>query len=140
MPPKTIPAQLRCLVIERAQGRCEYCKLSQVGQEASFHIDHVIPLAHGGETALENLALACVSCSLRKGAREQAPNPQTGAIVPLFNPRRHRWEEHFAWAEDVMLIGLTEVGRATIAALDLNRPLILAIRRAETAFGRHPPL
>jgi hypothetical protein len=30
------------------------------------------------------------------------------------------------------------VARATIEALDLNRPLILAIREEETALGRHP--
>jgi hypothetical protein len=66
-------------------------------------------------------------------------DPQTEAIVRLFNPRHDRWEEHFAWQNDVMLVGLTEIGRATVAALDLNRPLILAIRRAEIALGRHPP-
>ena len=27
----------------RALGRCEYCQLSQAGQEATFHIDHVMP-------------------------------------------------------------------------------------------------
>jgi hypothetical protein len=30
------------------------------------------------------------------------------------------------------------MGRATIATLALNRPLILAIRREEIALGRHP--
>jgi 5-methylcytosine-specific restriction endonuclease McrA len=64
-----IPALLRRLVIRRAAERCEYCKLSQAGQEATFHIDHVIPIAAGGLTIAENLALACVSCLLRKGAR-----------------------------------------------------------------------
>jgi hypothetical protein len=139
MPARAIPAELRRLVVERAQDRCEYCKLAQAGQEARFHIDHIIPLARGGQTTPDNLALACVSCSLRKGAREMTTDPQTGAIVRLFNPRHDRWEEHFAWQNDVMLVGLTEIGRATVAALDLNRPLILAIRRAEIALGRHPP-
>ncbi|TLY77107.1 MAG: HNH endonuclease, partial [Gammaproteobacteria bacterium] len=35
----TVPGYLRRLVIERAQGRCEYCGLAQAGQEAAFHID-----------------------------------------------------------------------------------------------------
>lgn len=60
---------LRRLVIERADNRCEYCGLSQVGQAATFHVDHVVPVVAGGETVAENLALACVSCSLRKGAK-----------------------------------------------------------------------
>jgi hypothetical protein len=54
----SIPAGDRRLVIGRAGGRCEYCGLAQIGQEATFHIDHVVPLAAGGETTPSNLALA----------------------------------------------------------------------------------
>jgi hypothetical protein len=120
-----------------ARGRCEYCRLAQVGQEAEFHIDHVRPRAGGGPTTLENLALACVSCSLRKATRESAVDPDSGALAPLFNPREQRWDDHFRW-EAESLIGLTPTGRATTAALAMNRPLILAIRREEVALGRHP--
>jgi 5-methylcytosine-specific restriction endonuclease McrA len=81
-----VPARLRRLVIQRAGGRCEYCGLSQEGQEATFHIDHVIPVADGGETVTENLALACVSCSLRKAARQTAVDPQSDKEVALYNP------------------------------------------------------
>jgi 5-methylcytosine-specific restriction endonuclease McrA len=56
-----IPAELRRFVSQRAVGRCEYCGLSQEGQEATFHIDHIVPLAASGQTTAENLALACVS-------------------------------------------------------------------------------
>ena len=55
-----IPSMLRKTVIRRAGNRCEYCQLSQKGQEATFHIDHIIPVILGGETIAENLALACV--------------------------------------------------------------------------------
>ena len=81
----TIPADARRQVIRRAEDRCEYCGLSRAGQEALFHVDHVVPVTAGGTAALDNLALACVSCSLRKGARQQAPDPknrQRGAAVP----------------------------------------------------------
>lgn len=36
-----IPSNLRKTVIRRAVNRCEYCRLSQKGQEATFHIDHI---------------------------------------------------------------------------------------------------
>lgn len=134
---RTIPAGLRRLVIQRAGHRCEYCKLSQEGQEATFHIDHIIPVAAGGETVAENLALACVSCSLRKAARQTAVDPQSGQEVALYNPRRDVWHEHFQW-DGVHLVGLTATGRATVEALKMNRVLILAIRREEEAAGRHP--
>jgi UDP-N-acetylglucosamine acyltransferase len=38
------------------------------------------------------------------------------------------------------VIGITPIGRTTIAALKLNRPLALAIREEEKARDRHPPL
>ena len=133
-----IPARLRQLVVRRAAGRCEYCGLSQAGQEATFHIDHIFPLTAGGKTVAENLALACVSCSLRKAVRQKGVDPQTGEEVMLYNPRRDVWREHFRW-DGVKLVGLTATGRATIHALNMNRPLILAIREEEASVDRHPP-
>ncbi len=134
-----IPGNLRRFVIQRAGSRCEYCRLAQEGQEATFHIDHIMPATMGGETISENLALACVSCSLRKAARNVAIDPQSGADAPLYNPRRDIWYEHFKWQGDY-LVGLTVTGRATVEALKMNRTLALAIRHEEAAIGRHPPL
>lgn len=132
-----VASHLRRVVIERAQHRCEYCGLAQAGQEGTFHIDHVVPVTVGGPTEADNLALACVSCSLRKGARQAGLDPETGRIAPLFNPRRDSWPDHFLWAETTA-VGRTATGRATIATLRLNRPLSLAIREEETLRGRHP--
>jgi hypothetical protein len=133
-----ISTALRQRVIQRARGRCEYCGLAQAGQEGTFHIDHVIPIVAGALTVEDNLALACVSCSLRKGARQQAQDPETNQLAPLFSPRRDSWGEHFGW-DGVWVFGRTATGRATVAALALNRPVIVAIRSEEVLFGRHPP-
>ncbi len=132
-----IPARLRRFVLRRSGEYCEYCRLSQAGQEATFHIDHVTPVAAGGETVADNLALACVSCSLRKSAKQTAIDPETTREVPLFNPRRDIWSEHFQW-DGARLVGLTATARATIETLALNRPLILAICQEESALGRSP--
>lgn len=134
----TIPASLRRLVIQRAENRCEYCGISQIGQVATFHIDHIVPVVAGGETIAENLALACVSCSLRKGARQNLEDSETGKVVSIFNPRQQVWKEHFDW-NGVQVVGLTATGRATVQALDLNRATMLAIRAEEELLGRHPP-
>jgi hypothetical protein len=90
----------------RANERCEYCRIAQVGQEATFHVDHVIPQAAGGVTSLQNLALACVSCSLRKGARPTAVDPGTGDATPLFHPRLHAWSDHFIGSVSGEILGL----------------------------------
>ena len=133
-----IPAHLQRMVAQRAGNRCEYCGLSQEGQEARFHVDHVVPVVRGGATIEENLALACVSCSLRKAAKQYALDPQTSTEAALFNPRVHSWAEHFRW-QSVRILGLTPTGRATVEALKMNRPMILAIRGEEVLRGRHPP-
>jgi hypothetical protein len=131
-----IPISLQRRVRERAGDRCEYCRLAQVAQEGTFHVDHVVPRRSGGETALPNLALACVSCSLRKGAAMEAIDPETGAKVPLFNPRTDAWITHFEVVADFRLAGLTPTGRATLQRLQMNRVLVVAIRAEETARGR----
>jgi hypothetical protein len=135
----SIPLSLRRLVIQRSKDRCEYCGISQLGQVATFHIDHIIPVVAGGETTAENLALACVSCSLRKGARQDLEDTETGEFVTFFNPRQQKWLEHFAW-NGVEVVGVTATGRAVVRALDLNRSTMLAIRAEEQLLGRHPPL
>jgi hypothetical protein len=125
-------------VIKRADDRCEYCQLEQARQEATFHIDHIVPISAGGPAEADNLALACVSCSLRKGAREFIAESESGQRVRLFHPRKDVWSDHFEW-HGPELIGRTATGRATIAALRLNRELIVAIREEEMLQGRHPP-
>jgi len=133
-----VPAKLRSEVFRRAGGRCEYCRLAQAGQEAVFHVDHIHPLAHGGgRTDPANLALACVSCSLRKGARLTAKDPRSERSAPVFHPRKQMWEDHFRWAGN-RVVGLTPTGRATVAALRMNREIALAIRTEEARLGRHP--
>jgi hypothetical protein len=60
--------------------------------------------------------------------------------VRLLHAHLDSWEEHFAWAEEgVTLLGLSPVGRAAIAALKLNRPQLLRVRRLWVKLGEHPP-
>ena len=89
-------------------------------------------------TVSSNLALACVSCSLRKGAKQMATDLETGEEALLFNPRTQTWTEHFRW-EGKTVVPLTPTGSATAAVLAMNRPLVIAIRSEEILRGRHPP-
>jgi HNH endonuclease len=99
-----------------------------------------MPLSLGGEDDLENLALACFHCNRRKTNRLTAVDPQSNVETPLFNPRFQVWDEHFVWSTDGLLIlGLTAVGRSTIATLALNRERVINIREADKAIARHPP-
>ena len=91
-----IPVRLLRQVRHRAGDVCEYCRLPQASQEATFHVDHVSPRSQGGPTELANLALACVTCSLHKAARTTATDPKTGKPASVFNPRTENWSDHFA--------------------------------------------
>jgi hypothetical protein len=122
----------------RSGGRCEYCRMHQALQGATFHVEHVHPESRGGKTDLENLAWCCPSCNLHKSDRSEALDPETDVLAPLFHPRRQIWSQHFQW-QGYVLVGKTPVGRATIAAFALNHPRRLRIRQAEERFGLFPP-
>ena len=50
-----------------------------------------------------------------------AQDPLTGDRVRLFHPRRDTWSDHFQWSDDfAYIIGITPIGRATVACLHLN--------------------
>lgn len=134
-----VPVDLDREVRERAGHVCEYCRLPQASQEATFHLDHVQPLSKDGPTSSENLALACVTCSLRKAARVRVRDPRTGRTTRLFNPRLDDWERHFAFTARWRLHGRTAIGRATISALGMNRAAVVAIRSDLAELGRFPP-
>jgi hypothetical protein len=103
-------------------------------------MDHLIPESQGGLTVRENLWLACRRCNEFKGAQTQAVDPLTQETVALFNPRQQSWSVHFIWSpEGIEIIGLTAIGRATILALRLNNPEIVASRSLWVQAGWHPP-
>jgi hypothetical protein len=116
-----IPAELRRQVRQRARDCCEYCLIPESMTFATHEIDHVIAEKHGGPTDADNLATACTLGNALKGSDLASIDTETGAIVPLFNPRRDRWTEHFRLVAG-HIEPLTPTGRATVRLLQLNHP------------------
>ena len=114
-------AQLRQTVRARAAYQCEYCRVPQELSELRFHIEHIVPRQHGGGDEVDNLALACPDCNLRKGPNLTGIDPETGALVRLFHPRRDVWSEHFYY-EGSAIVGATAVGRTTASLLQMSDP------------------
>lgn len=133
-----VPEELARAVRARAQQRCQYCLMHEILQGATFHVEHIIPQSKGGDSALENLALACPGCNLHKASKVVALDLATGVWAPLFHPIRQVWTEHFRF-KGYEIEGLTVGGRATIGALDLNRTRRQLIRKVEETFGLFPP-
>lgn len=111
-----VSAELRTLVVERARDRCEYCLSPARYATQRFSVEHVLPRTRGGQTVLENLALACQGCNNHKYNHTETVDPVSGLIVPLYNPRRDYW-----------------------AALLLNRAGVANLRRLLLLVGEHPP-
>ncbi|MCC7420248.1 MAG: HNH endonuclease [Planctomycetaceae bacterium] len=120
----------------RAGGRCEYCRIPDEFVPLPFQIDHVIAQQHGGPSTLDNLAWACLACNNHKGPNLAGVDWQDseGRIVPLFNPRKESWEEHFERV-GARIEGTTPTGRGTVACLAMNLPHRVALRGALTAEG-----
>ncbi|MCP5097974.1 MAG: HNH endonuclease [Chloroflexi bacterium] len=135
-----IPPATRQLVTERARHRCEYCQTQALILGMPLEIEHIVPEVAGGSSEESNLGLACSSCNRYKGIRMNGVDTETNETVALFHPRQHKWEDHFAWAQDSLyLTGLTPTGRATIAVLQINNPFVVRSRRVWILSGWHPP-
>lgn len=137
---KKIPAALRREVIERAKGLCEYCRTDSDFSDSPFDVEHIIPVSQNGTTELDNLALACHGCNLKKSNKTEGFDVISGEISRLFNPREDVWKEHFGWTQNsLIIVGLTSVGRVTVELMKLNRKGLKNRRKLLYILGEHPP-
>jgi 5-methylcytosine-specific restriction endonuclease McrA len=124
---------------ERARFLCEYCLSQEYFSPDPFEGDHIIATSQGGEDDLENLAWTCSGCNGHKGGAISAIDPATTQRVPLYNPRKDIWSEHFCWNENFSkIIGISPVGRATVEKLKLNRIGVVNLRVALFKLKEHP--
>jgi hypothetical protein len=118
------------LVSARARHTCEYCRAPEIVFNLPFEFEHITPQSLGGKTIEENLALPCRSCNLYKSDFVSATDELTQTGVPLFNPRRETWSEHFLVIEATGEIkGLTASGHATVSRLRINSQAQMEARK-----------
>jgi 5-methylcytosine-specific restriction endonuclease McrA len=134
-----IPNALRQAVVERANGRCEYCLIHEDDRPEAHQVDHVIALKHGGQTIIQNLALACAICNNNKGSDLATIDLTTEELIPLFNPRKQNWSDHFGFS-GAQIVGITVIGSATIRLLRMNDPDRVLLRRILGEVGLYPPV
>lgn len=135
-----ISKEVRRRVAETALHRCGYCLTQEAVTGLPMEIDHIIPVGASGVSEEMNLWLACPSCNQRKAAQTHGIDPKTGEQAPLFNPREHAWNDHFAWeAGGLYIIGGTPSGRVTVEALQMNNSFVVRARQIWIDWGWHPP-
>jgi 5-methylcytosine-specific restriction endonuclease McrA len=129
-----LSSDLRAEVIRRAKFRCEYCLIHEADGVFPHEVDHIVSRQHGGGDTPDNLAYACMVCNRYKGSNI-ASLSAAGELIPLFNPRKARWEKHFrlsgAFIEPLDLTGevTVRVLRLNIADRVLRRTLLQRLRK-----------
>jgi hypothetical protein len=131
-----IPEALRREVMQRAQGRCEYCGVHQSDRLFAHEIDHIYAEKHGGQSQSNNLSVACSECNRFKSSDLCSLDPITDKIVTLFHPRQQRWFDHFRLNGSI-IEPLTPTGRVTERLLHFNDPDSVERRRLLIEAGRY---
>jgi len=132
-----VSEELRAEVARRAGQRWEYCLIHEDDAGFSHQVDHIVSRKHGGSSAADNLAYACVICNRHKGSDVASIDPRTGGIVRLFNPRSDHWADHFQ-LEGAVIEPVSGIGSATASLLRLNAPERISERALLQSLGRYP--
>jgi hypothetical protein len=128
-------AAARAYVRARAENRCEYCRLPQsAAPYLKFHVEHVQAQQHVSDDSTNNLALACPACNRHKGPNLSTVHPQSRSLVRLFHPRADVWEDHFEF-RGALIVGLTDIGEATVRLLQMNNEDRVELRMELLANG-----
>ncbi|BBD58181.1 hypothetical protein NIES2109_09520 [Nostoc sp. HK-01] len=59
-----IPPEVRQYVFQRDKYQCQSC--GKTAEETNLTIDHIIPLAQGGQNDISNLHTLCLTCNQAK--------------------------------------------------------------------------
>lgn len=132
-----VPVDLRRLIVDRAQGCCEYCYIHEDDHYLTHEVDHIISIKHRGTTIVDNLCLSCFDCNRYKGSDIGSLDLETDTFTPLFNPRTMQWDTHLQLNNGV-IVPLTSEGRVTVFLLRLNSSERLVRRQGLIALGRYP--
>lgn len=64
--PVSVTEQDIANIYRMQRGRCAYCRIAV---QRRYHLDHVQPLASGGQNVPSNLQITCASCNLKKARK-----------------------------------------------------------------------
>ena len=109
--------------------RCGYCGVHEEEAGSELEIDHFQPRSAGGGNDLDNLVYCCPTCNRLKGDFWPTGDLST-TLHRLLHPKRDDVTRHLREDANGRLVALTETGAFHIERLQLNRPPLVALRRA----------
>lgn len=111
---KAITKKVRFEVFKRDKFTCQYC--GKKAPDVVLHVDHIHPVAEGGDNDIANLITACLDCNLGKGARELTDDE-------VMAKKRRQLEELAARREQLEMMYEWQVG-----LLDLDNEQVAKLR------------
>jgi len=97
---KTIPKQVRFEVFKRDSFKCQYC--GRAAPDVILQVDHIHPVARGGDDAITNLITSCVDCNSGKSDRVLSDRTVISKVrdqLQELQERREQLEMMLAWKE-----------------------------------------
>lgn len=99
---KPLPKSLRYEILKRDSFTCQYC--GRMAPDVILEVDHIIPVAEGGENEIFNLITSCRDCNRGKGATrlddQTMINKQKQALKDQ-NEMREQIEMMIKWKEEL---------------------------------------
>jgi hypothetical protein len=86
---KSLSKKIRFEVFKRDLFTCQYCGATP--PNAVLEVDHIKPVASGGENQEDNLITACFDCNRGKGARELSEAPE--ALAKKIEVQKEKQEQ-----------------------------------------------
>jgi hypothetical protein len=119
----------RDAVRRRYDERCGYCGVHESEAGTLLEIDHFQPRAVGGTDTLDNLVYCCPTCNRLKGGFWPSGD-HCASEQRLLHPERDDLSLHLREEANCRLSALTATGAFHLNRLRLNRPPLVALRRA----------
>jgi HNH endonuclease len=97
---KAISKKTRFEVFKRDGFACQYC--GATAPDVVLHVDHINPVAGGGDNDILNLVTSCEPCNLGKGARtldDKSAIAKQRAQLEELNQRREQLEMMLNWRQ-----------------------------------------
>ncbi|MEJ7577086.1 MAG: HNH endonuclease signature motif containing protein [Pyrinomonadaceae bacterium] len=125
-------SELRQVVRRAYDFACGYCGVREEDAGSELELDHFKPRRSGGSDEFENLIYCCTTCNRLKGDFWSASTTEKR----LLHPKRDNLSLHLRLETDGLLTALTETGSFHLVRLRLNRPPLVALRRARAENNR----
>lgn len=127
---KSLSKKIRFEVFKRDSFTCQYCGKS--APDVVLEIDHINPVANGGNNGILNLITACYDCNRGKGKRLIDDNNEISKQkeqLDLMNEKRNQFKLLIKWKEELNQLLETQI--------DYIDSLFRRYNKSITEYGRN---